>query len=104
MTALPAAPTVEPIGEEGKDRKKYIPSALILLFIVLAVIAYFAASNPALALISATCGVLVWALVPSGLGHSPGPAGDADPKELKTYRKEHPGSTVADAVRATRKK
>lgn len=84
--------------------KKYIPSTLILLFIVMAAIVYFAASNPALALVFATCGVLVWALVPSGLGHSPGPAGDAGPKELKNYRKEHPGSTVAEAVRATRKK
>lgn len=84
--------------------KKYIPSALILLFLVLAAITYFAASNPVLALVFAICAVLVWALAPSGLGHSPGPAGDADPKELKNYREEHPGSTIADAVRATRKK
>lgn len=84
--------------------KKYIPSALILLFIVLAAITYFAASNPALAQVFAICAVLVWALAPSGLGHSPGPAGDVDPKELKNYRKERPGSTIADAVRATGKK
>lgn len=83
--------------------KKYIPAALILMFTVAAVIAYFATSTPVLALVFAMCGVLVWALTPNGLGRAPGPGGDVSPRELKRYREEHPGSTVADAIRATRK-
>lgn len=83
--------------------KKYIPTALILMFVALAAIAYFAGSNPTLALVFAIGGILVWALTPSGLGHPPERAGDADPQELKKYREEHPGSTIADELRASRK-
>lgn len=81
--------------------KRFIPALTIIGLIVAAAITYLVADNLIVALLLATAAVLVWAITSLG---DPPPRGEntPTPQAIKTYRKQHPGSSIGDAVRALR--
>lgn len=81
--------------------KNYIRPVLTLLCVALAAVAYFAFSNIFVALIFAACGVMLWAFFREKYDASVEITKKVDPRELKEYRRQHPGASITDAIRAT---
>ncbi|WP_029067841.1 hypothetical protein [Jonesia quinghaiensis] len=81
--------------------KQFIPALTIIGLTVAAAITYVIADNLIVALLLATTAVLVWGFTSIG---DPPPRSEntPTPRAIKTYRKQHPGSSIGDAVRALR--
>lgn len=57
--------------------------------------------SPLIPLLAMTFSLLIWAFSPSHIGdvkHRP----SVSTKELKEYRRQHPGTSIAEAIEATR--
>ncbi|MCC2323455.1 hypothetical protein [Cellulomonas xiejunii] len=78
--------------------KKYAPIIAIIGLAALAWVAYLVTDNVLVAAFLATLAVVVWGFSPSGLGRAPGRKPEVSPAELKQYRRDHPGSTIGDAI------
>lgn len=82
--------------------KSVLPYLLFMVCEILAVIAFQIWDRPILAAAFALLGVLIWFAAPPILGKVPRKderREHLDPAELKQYRKDHPGSTIGDAMR-----
>ncbi|MFS0704344.1 hypothetical protein AB6N23_07465 [Cellulomonas sp. 179-A 9B4 NHS] len=78
--------------------KKHLPTAAFFGLMILAGVVYFAAENVLLAAAVAALAVTIWGFTPSGFGHVPKRGPVVSPKELREYRRQHPGATIADAI------
>lgn len=81
--------------------KKFAVPALIWFLLVLSGVAFFVWHDSTMALLTGGLGVLVWGFTPSGLGEVPPVGSRPDPKAVKDYRRENPGATISDGIRAT---
>ncbi len=81
--------------------KNYIRPVLTLLRVVAAAVTYFAFNSIFIALLFAACGVMLWAFLGKENDPSVEITKKVDPKELKEYRRQNPGASISDAIRAT---
>lgn len=81
--------------------KKFLAPVLMISCFALAGITFFAWHDTLMASLIAAVGVLLWAAIPSGLGDVPPRGVTPDAAAVKQYRKNNPGATVADGIRAT---
>lgn len=85
--------------------RKYVSLVTMFALLILAAVAFFAWDNTLLALLSTVLAAAIQFLMPPTLGDVPPREerrANMDPAELKRYRRDHPGSTIGDAMRATR--
>ena len=84
---------------------KYLIPSLILSLAVAGIAVWVFADNLLLGLGMTAIALVLWSLAPGTLGQpdgSRGPAGKADPQQVREHRSKHPGATIADGIRATR--
>ncbi len=78
--------------------KKYAPTVVMFGLIAAAAIIYFTSDNTLVAFFVAVLAVVVWGTTASGLGPVPAHKPRVSPEQLKEYRRQHPGATIADAI------
>lgn len=83
---------------------KYVLPATTVLMAAAGLAVWIFADNLSLGLGLTALGLVLWAVAPGILGRlgTDNSAGGTDPARLKEYRAQHPGATIADAIRATR--
>ncbi|WP_104101793.1 hypothetical protein [Arthrobacter sp. 08Y14] len=84
---------------------KYVLPAVTVLMAGAGLAVWIFADNLLLGLGLAAMALVLWSVAPSVLGRlgKDNSADGTDPARVKEYRVQHPGATVADGIRATRK-
>ena len=81
---------------------KYVCIATMFALLGVAAVAFFAWENTLVAMLCTVLAAAISFLMPPTLGDVPPPGErreNLDPAELKRYPREHPGSTMGDAMR-----
>ncbi|MBO0897399.1 MULTISPECIES: hypothetical protein [Arthrobacter] len=83
---------------------KYVLPAVTVLMAAAGLAVWIFADNLLLGLGLVALALLLGAVAPGIVGRlgTDNSGGDADPARVKEYRAQHPGTTIADAIRATR--
>ncbi|MET4058778.1 hypothetical protein ABIB35_000303 [Arthrobacter sp. UYP6] len=85
---------------------KYVLPSLTCLLGGAGLAVWIFAGNLLLGLGLTSLALVLWAVAPGLLGRigtQSGTSGEVDPARVKHYRRQNPGATIADGIRATRK-